>query len=87
MEFEILPKLNTSGTDITFDGEREAEKKDSGNLNYAALAAIFLVYIILMMQFNSFVQPFVILLMFGLLVATVLTLVIIPVLYSILIKK
>jgi multidrug efflux pump subunit AcrB len=62
IEFEILPKLNTSGTDITFNGEREASKKDSGNIGFAALAAIFLVYIILMIEFNSFTQPFVILL-------------------------
>ncbi|AFU68369.1 efflux membrane protein, AcrB/AcrD/AcrF family [Psychroflexus torquis ATCC 700755] len=62
IEFEILPKLNTSGTDITFNGEREASKKDSGNIGFAALAAIFLVYIILMIEFNSFAQPFVILL-------------------------
>ena len=62
IEFEVLPKLNVTDVEITFDGEREAAKKDSGNLNYAALAAIFLVYIILMIQFNSFVQPLVILL-------------------------
>lgn len=62
IEFDILPKLNTSGVEISFNGEREISKKDSGNLNYAGLAAIFLVYIILMVQFNSFVQPFVILL-------------------------
>ena len=62
IEFEVLPKLNTGGTDITFNGEREESKKDSGNINFAALAAIFLVYIILMIEFNSFVQPFVILL-------------------------
>jgi multidrug efflux pump len=62
IEFEILPKLNTNGTDITFNGERESSKKDSGNIGFAALAAIFLVYIILMIEFNSFAQPFVILL-------------------------
>lgn len=62
LEFEIIPKINTTGTEITFDGVREASKKDNGNLNYAAIAAIFLVYIILMIQFNSFVQPFVIIL-------------------------
>ncbi|WP_339614203.1 efflux RND transporter permease subunit [uncultured Winogradskyella sp.] len=62
IEFEILPKLDTKGTDITFNGEREASKKDSGNIGFASLAAIFLVYIILMIEFNSFAQPFVILL-------------------------
>jgi multidrug efflux pump len=62
IEFEILPKLPTQGTDISFNGERESSKKDSGNMGFAALAAIFLVYIILMIEFNSFVQPFVILL-------------------------
>lgn len=62
IEFEILPKLDTKGTDITFNGEREASKKDSGNMGFASLAAIFLVYIILMIEFNSFAQPFVILL-------------------------
>ncbi len=62
IEFDILPQLNTKGTDITFNGERETSKKDSGNLGFAALAALFLVYIILMIEFNSFAQPFVILL-------------------------
>jgi len=62
IEFELLPQINTQGTNISFDGEREDNKKDSGNLGFASLAAIFLVYIILMMQFNSFAQPFVILL-------------------------
>lgn len=62
IEFQILPKLDTKGTDITFNGEREASKKDAGNIGLAALAAIFLVYIILMIEFNSFAQPFVILL-------------------------
>jgi len=62
IEYELLPSIQTAGVDISFDGERESAEKDSGNLNYAALASIFLVYIILMVQFNSFVQPFVILL-------------------------
>jgi len=62
IEFGILPKLNTKGTDITFNGEREESKKDSANLGLAAIAAIFLMYIILMIEFNSFAQPFVILL-------------------------
>jgi len=62
IEFEILPELDTHGVDITFNGEREASKKDSGNLGFAAIAALFLVYIILMIEFNSFAQPFVILL-------------------------
>jgi multidrug efflux pump subunit AcrB len=61
IEFKILPNINTQGTEISFDGEREESKKDSGNLGLASLAAIFLVYIILMLQFNSFIQPFVIL--------------------------
>ncbi len=62
IEFDILPQIDTKGTDITFNGERETSKKDSGNLGFAALAALFLVYIILMIEFNSFTQPFVILL-------------------------
>jgi multidrug efflux pump len=62
IEFNILPRINTRGTEISFSGVREDNKKDTGNLGLASLAAIFLVYIILMLQFNSFVQPFVILL-------------------------
>ncbi len=61
IEHNIMPHMNTKGTEISFDGEREENKKDTGNLGVAALAAIFLVYIILMLQFNSFVQPLVIL--------------------------
>jgi multidrug efflux pump subunit AcrB len=61
IESDILPNIDTKGTEISFSGEREENKKDTGNLGLASLAAIFLVYIILMLQFNSFVQPFVIL--------------------------
>ncbi len=62
IEFELLPKIDTKGTTVSFAGEREDNEKDTGNLGKACLAAIFLVYVILMMQFNSFAQPFVILL-------------------------
>ncbi len=41
IEFEILPKLNTKGTEISFNGEREASEKDSGNMGFAAIAAFF----------------------------------------------
>lgn len=61
IETEILPKLDTSGTKIAFAGEREDVKQNFTILGILAMVAIFLIYVILMIQFKSFIQPVVIL--------------------------
>jgi len=62
IENEIIPSMDTSGVRITFDGERESIQDNFSVVGYLALAAIFIIYIILLVQFNSFMQPVVILL-------------------------
>lgn len=61
IEEKILPKLDTAGVRITFDGERDQIRKYFGVAGGLAAGAIFIIYLILMMQFNSFLQPLVIL--------------------------
>ncbi|PAB59633.1 efflux RND transporter permease subunit [Anaeromicrobium sediminis] len=61
IEFDLLPKLDTTGTKIMFDGERE---EVNGNFSVVGLLAglsIVIIYIILVIQFDSFIQPVVIL--------------------------
>lgn len=62
IETEILPTMDTSGVKIVFDGERESIQSNFSIVGYLAMAAIFIIYIILLIQFNSFMQPVVILL-------------------------
>ncbi|MFZ5967425.1 MAG: efflux RND transporter permease subunit [Bacillota bacterium] len=62
IETEILPKIDTSGTTISFAGEREDINDNFGIVSILAVLCIFIIYIILLIQFNSFIQPVVILL-------------------------
>lgn len=61
IEQKILPDMDTSGTNVTFDGERESIAENFGVVGLLAMFAIFAIYVILVIQFNSFVQPVVIL--------------------------
>lgn len=56
-----LAGLNLSGVEVTFDGEPEKIGENFGNIAEAAVYAILGVYLILLIQFKSFVQPIVIL--------------------------
>lgn len=62
IEKNIVPKLDSSGTSIIFDGERERIEMNFGNVGVTSLFAMIAVYLILLVQFNSFTKPFVILL-------------------------
>ena len=62
IEYELLSELDHSGTKITFAGEREEINRDFGNVGMAAAFSVLLVYILLLLQFRSFMQPFVIML-------------------------
>lgn len=62
IESSVLPKMNLDGVEISFDGEREKITKNFGNVGVSSIFAIIAVYLILLIQFNSFTQPLVILL-------------------------
>ncbi len=61
LEKEKLPELNINDVNINFAGEREEIKKNFGAAGKYGLLTIFLIYFILVVQFNSFTQPFIIL--------------------------
>lgn len=57
-----LEALDLEDVQIVFDGEREKIQEHFGCIGTFAVFALLLVYGILLIQFNSFIQPFVILL-------------------------
>ena len=61
IENEILPSMDTIGSRITFDGEREQIDRYFGAAGLLAMGAIFIIFIILLAQFNSFKQALIIL--------------------------
>lgn len=61
IENEILPNIDTVGVKVTFDGEREQVQKYFGAAGTLAGGAIFLIFVILIVQFNSFMQALIIL--------------------------
>jgi multidrug efflux pump subunit AcrB len=58
----FLPTLDLSGVQIDYAGDQEVFDKYISGLMAAALFALAAVYLILLIQFNSFVQPLIILL-------------------------
>lgn len=61
IESEILPNIDVLDTSINFDGERESISEMFGVLGILAVFSIALIYVILVLQFGSFLQPLVIL--------------------------
>jgi len=61
LEHQLLPTINTDGVTVTYNGERERIAKLFGSVLFAALIAVGVVYLILFIQFNSFLRPLVIL--------------------------
>ncbi len=61
IETDILPELDLTDTKVSFAGEREDIKKNFTTLAVLATIAIFVIYMILLLVFNSFIQPLVIL--------------------------
>ena len=55
-----LAGLDTSGLDIVYGGQKSLLTSVFGGFALALLVALVIVYIILMIQFNSFKQPFII---------------------------
>ncbi|NLM42616.1 MAG: efflux RND transporter permease subunit, partial [Clostridiales bacterium] len=58
---EKLSEADIGNVSIVFDGEREKIVQYFGDLGVALIIAVILVYIILLFQFRSFLQPFIIL--------------------------
>jgi multidrug efflux pump subunit AcrB len=54
--------VNFNGVSLDFDGEMEKILENFGEMGVQAVFALVLVYLILLFQFKSFIQPFVILL-------------------------
>lgn len=61
IENDILPSINKTGVNVEFAGEREDIAENFGVIGQLALLAIALIYVILVVQFGSFIQPLVIL--------------------------
>jgi multidrug efflux pump subunit AcrB len=61
IETSLLPTLDLDGVEISFGGDQEIFDKYISGLLGAALFAVVLIYIILLIQFNSMLQPFIIL--------------------------
>ncbi len=59
---EKLGEDNIEGIEITYDGEKQKIQENFGDVGESAVIALVLVYLILLIQFNSFRQPLVILL-------------------------
>lgn len=59
---QALEALDLEDVQIVFDGEREKIQEHFGSIGTFAVFALLLVYGILLIQFNSFIQPFIILL-------------------------
>jgi len=58
---EKLKETDMGDVSIVFDGEREKIVQYFGDLGVSMIFAVILVYIILLFQFRSFLQPFIIL--------------------------
>lgn len=57
-----IDQIDTRGIEVTYDGEKQKIEENFGEVGESAVLALVLVYLILLVQFNSFKQPLVILL-------------------------
>lgn len=56
-----IDKMDLQGVRLTFDGEDEMINKYFGNLGVSAIFAAIAIFVILLVQFKSFIQPVIIL--------------------------
>lgn len=61
LETDVLPNIDLSGVSINFGGDREVIDKYISGLLDAAIFAVVIIYLILLIQFNSLLQPIIIL--------------------------
>lgn len=57
-----LENIDFESVEIAFDGEREKIQENFGNIGTLAVFSVVLIYVILLFQFKSFIQPLIILL-------------------------
>ncbi len=57
-----LKNTDLRGTSLVFDGEESKIKQNFGGMGEAAIFIVFLIFIVLLIQFNSIIQPFIIIL-------------------------
>ncbi len=57
-----LDSENLSGVSVVFDGEQAKIKENFSGMGEASIFAILIIFVILLVQFNSITQPFIILL-------------------------
>ncbi|WP_242876926.1 efflux RND transporter permease subunit [Alkaliphilus peptidifermentans] len=57
-----LDDLDLTDVEVVFDGEREKIREYFGNVGVSSIFAIFLIYLVLLLQFKSLIQPIIILL-------------------------
>ncbi len=57
-----LDNIDMTGVKTIFDGEKEKIAENFGSVGNSAIFAVLLIYVILLIQFKSFVQPLIILL-------------------------
>jgi multidrug efflux pump subunit AcrB len=58
---DVLPRLDTTGVEVLHDGEMKNIIDNFSNLAIAGLAALLFNYLILLLEFKSFLQPLIIL--------------------------
>lgn len=59
---QLLSTLDTGDVEVRFDGERERINKYFGDVGIIAIFAMLVIYLIIMIQFGSLVQPLIIML-------------------------
>lgn len=57
---EKLATMDLGDVKVVFDGERESILKYFGNIGFLAIVAVFVIYMVLLIQFGNFSHPFVI---------------------------
>ncbi len=61
IEMEQLSKIDLDGVNVVFEGEREQIDENFSNLGILSVFILLLLYIILLIEFRSFMEPFIIL--------------------------
>lgn len=55
-----IKNMDLGGVRVTYDGEKKQITKNFANLGYAGVLTILIIYILLFIQFKSFIQPLII---------------------------
>lgn len=61
VENSVLKNIDLDGVQIVFEGEREKIDQNFSNMGVLGILIFFLIYTILLIEFQSFIEPFIIL--------------------------